>query len=323
MHERLADGDRAGPPPPRWRRQSARRRRRSRLHSVLLLAGMAALLAYCGWIVADWPGVLWSLVASAAMLLVLRRLPPRLVLQTLRAEPVSRLQAPGLYRILDNLCQTAEVRPPPLLFRIFGPVPVAFTLGGQDAATIVLSQSVIEAMDAREIRGILAHEIIHLRNGDLPLMQLAVVVGRLTRVLSQLAFMLLFLGLVVRAVWAGAFPLAPLVPLAVAPLGVNLLQLALSRTREAEADLEAAELTGDPLGLARALAKMRAQEQAILRSRYPGMVLLPVPLLFRDHPATGERIKRLLAMPPSAESGLIGESPGDFRRRRGIGPWGW
>jgi heat shock protein HtpX len=76
-------------------------------------------------------------------------------------------------------------------------------------------------------------------------MQLTAAVGRLTRVLSQIAFLLVFLSLMLRAVSAAAFPLLPLLALAVAPLGVNLLQLALSREREAEADLEAAELTGD------------------------------------------------------------------------------
>ncbi len=120
------------------------------------------------------------------------------------------------------------------------------------------------------MRGILAHEIIHLRNSDLTLMQLTVAVGRLTRVLSQIAFLLVFLGLVLRAVSASAFPLLPLIVLALAPLGVNLLQLALARTRETEADLEAAELTGDPLGLASALIKMRDEERALLHNRYPG-----------------------------------------------------
>jgi heat shock protein HtpX len=75
-----------------------------------------------------------------------------------------------------------------------------------------------------------------------------------------------------------------------------LLLSALSRTREAEADLENVELTGDPLGLAFALIKMRDRERALLQRRHPGMILMPVPPLFRDHPATEERLRRLLRM---------------------------
>jgi heat shock protein HtpX len=142
-----------------------------------------------------------------------------------------------------------------------------------------------------------------VRNGDLALMQLAMVVGRLTRVLSQIAFMLVFLGLMLRAFAALAFPIVPLLVLAVAPLGVNLLQLALSRAREAEADLEAAELTGDPYGLACALVKMRNQERILLRRWAPNIVPLRIPSVLRDHPATDERIRRLMAMlPPSDRS---------------------
>lgn len=93
---------------------------------------------------------------------------------------------------------------PPLLFRVFERGPLAFTIGGGSTAAIVLSESLLETMTGREIRGILAHEIIHLRNGDLALMRLAVVVGRLTRVLSQLAFMLVLLGF-----FCGSLPFAP------------------------------------------------------------------------------------------------------------------
>jgi heat shock protein HtpX len=295
-----------------------RRRRRSRVHSTLLLLAIAALLAYCGWIVADCQGALWSLAASGVMLVVLRRMPPGIFLKALNARAMTRWEAPTIYRIRDELCQTAGIELPPLLSRVRGQVPAAFTIGSGATAIIVLSQSLIETMSAREIRGILAHDIIHLRNGDLALMQLAAAVGRLTRVLSQIAFLLAFLGLMLRAVSVTAFPLPPLLVLAVAPLGVSLLQLALSREREAEADLEAAELTGDPYGLASALIKMRNQEQAILRRWYPGMIPLRMPSLLRDHPATEERIRRLLAMSPATDRGLDG-APG-WRRR--AGPWG-
>ena len=107
--------------------------------------------------------------------------------------------------------------------------------------------------------------------------------------------------------------------LALAPLGINLLQLALARTREAEADFEAAELTGDPLGLASALIKMRDEERALLRNRYPGSALLRVPSLFRDHPATEERIQRLLAMAPATDQGPGDEALEESKGRGRVG----
>ena len=283
--------------------KSARRRRRSLLHSVFLLLAMAALLAYCGWIIAEWRGILWSAAGGAATLVMLRRLPPELLLQALHAYPLPRWEAPALYKILDGLCRQAGLEHAPRLYGVDQRFPVAFTIAARDRAMIVFSESLLQAMTAREIRGVLAHEIVHLRNGDLALMQLAMVVGRLTRLLSQIAFMLVFLALMLRAFAAPAFPIVPLLVLAVAPLGVNLLQLALSRAREAEADLEAAELTGDPYGLASALVKMRNQEKMLLRRWASNMVPLRIPSVLRDHPATDERIRRLMAMlPPSDRS---------------------
>jgi heat shock protein HtpX len=300
----------------------AHRRRRSLWHSVLLLTAMAALLAYCGWLVADWEGVLWSVIGGAVMLIMVRRAPPRVFLQALQARTLARWEAPALYKMLDGLCRSAGVAPAPLLCRIPQRLPLAMTIGGGSAAIIVTSEPLLQTMSGRQMRGILAHEIVHVRNGDLALMQLAMVVGMLTRVLAQLAFMLVFLAFFLRVVSTRGFPILPLLVLVVAPLGVNLLQLALSRTREAEADLEAAELTGDPCGLASALAKMRSQEQMLVRRWSPAVVPLRLLSLFRDHPATDERIRRLMAMLPLAKGGSAEHSPEEFRGRQYTGPGG-
>jgi len=302
--------------------EDSRRRRRSRRHSVLLLAAMAALLAYCGWIAAGWDGILWGVIGGGAVLLVLRRMPTGLVLQALNARSLPRREAQALYQILDALCRNAGLDQTPLLYRVFERTPLAVTIGGDDMAAIVLSESLLETMTGREMRGILAHEIVHVRNGDLALMQLAMAVARLTRVMSQVALMLVILSFFLRAVAIRGFPILPLVVLAAAPLGVDLLQLALSRAREAEADLEAAELTGDPYGLASALVKMRDQEQMMLGRWSPKSVGLNLPTLLRDHPATEERIRRLMDMAPPAQRTPAEDSPGRLRRRQAIGPWG-
>jgi heat shock protein HtpX len=302
---------------------SERRRRQIRRHSALLLAAMAALLSYCGWVIAEVDGIVWSLLGGVVMFLVIRRAPPGLVLHAIGARRVARWEAPELYEIIEALCRRAGLDHIPHLCWVGERFPVAFTIGAGEATTIALSEGLVRGMTAREIRGILAHEIVHVRNGDLALMQLAMVVGQLTRTVSQLAFLLVFFSLFLRTVSAPNFPIVPLVVLAVAPLGVGLLQLALSRTREGEADLEAAELTGDPHGLASALMKLRRQEQMLLRGRFPNAAQLRVPSLFRDHPATEERIQALLAMtqPPNAEA-----SDDDLMdhpyEAQGLRPWG-
>jgi len=170
-------------------------------------------------------------------------------------------------------------------------------VGQGTATTIVLSAALVRGMTLREIQGILAHEIVHVRNGDIALMQLAMVAGRLTRLLSQIGLLLVFFSLFLRVVAVRAIPIAPLMILIVAPIAVSILQLALSRAREGEADLEAAELTGDPHALASALVKMRRHEKMLFRGRFPTVAPLRIPSLLRDHPATEERIRALLSLP--------------------------
>jgi len=140
--------------------------------------------------------------------------------------------------------------------------------------------------------------------------------------LSQIGLLLVFLSLFLRVTAVQTLPIAPLIILIVAPIAVSMLQLALSRAREGEADLEAAELTGDPHALASALVKMRRHEQMPLRGRFPTVAPLRIPSLFRDHPATEERIRALLAMPQppgiAPEDDALQFAP-EYEARR---PWG-
>lgn len=284
--------------------ESACRHRRSRRHAALLLAAMAILLGFCGWIVAGRDGVLLSAFLGALTLLMIRQMPPEIALRAIGARIVTPRKAPVLHAILDRLCRRARLARVPALYVTGARLPAAFTIGAGEAAAITLSQGLLVEMNAREIRGILAHEVVHIRNGDIALMQLAMVAGQIARLVAQLAFLLLFAGLVLHAATVPSYPLAPLLLLVVTPLGVGLLRHALSREREGEADLEAAELTGDPAGLASALIKMRRREQMLLDERFPGARLIRMPALLRDHPATEERIRRLRAMPqaPDVES---------------------
>jgi heat shock protein HtpX len=304
-HDRLMSPEGPGP----QAGESARRRRRSQRHAALMLMAMAALIGYCGWIVAGVDGVVLSVFLGGLTLLLIRQMPLEIVLRAIGARLIAPRKAPVLYAILDRLCRHAGLGGVPALYVTGTRFPAAFTIGAGETAAIVLSQGLLADMMAREIRGVLAHEVVHIRNGDIALMQLATVAGQLARLLAQLAFLLLFMGVFLHVAAVPSYPLAPLLLLIAAPLGIGLLQRALSREREGEADLEAAELTGDPASLAMALVKMRRREQLLLEARFPGARLLRVPALLRDHPATEERIRRLRAMPQGPDAELNGEQP--------------
>ena len=155
----------------------------------------------------------------------------------------------------------------------------------------------LRALTLREIAGVLAHEVSHIRNRDLWLMSVAYLAGRLTRLMSLFGVALVIVGLPLWLSGAGGVPLL-LIPLLVfAPQITTLLQLALSRAREFDADLDAAGLTGDPEGLASALAKLeRYQRSAWEQILFPGY-RLPQPSVLRTHPPTEERVARLRACP--------------------------
>jgi heat shock protein HtpX len=149
---------------------------------------------------------------------------------------------------------------------------------------------------------VLAHEVAHVMNRDLWLMALADTVSRLTSLLSNLGLALLVLNLPLILAGRTVVPWTTVALLVFAPTAASLLQLALSRAREFDADLDGARLTGDPAGLASALAKLerrqgRFWEEVILPGRR-----MPDPSLLRTHPPSRERVQRLLALyAPSAE----------------------
>ena len=144
--------------------------------------------------------------------------------------------------------------------------------------------------------GVLAHEISHIRNDDLWIMGLADAVSRLTRMLSWMGQLLLLLSLPMLIPGGDTFPWLLVLPLTGAPILSFLLRLALSRTREYDADLGAATLTENPRGLANALAKMERLRGSWLERLLLSERRLPEPSVLRTHPDTADRIRRLLEL---------------------------
>jgi len=268
------------------------------LHSAVLLAGMAGLLAILGWIMAGPEGVVWTVLLGVGLLLFAPRVSPRVLLRMYGAWPLRRADTPGLHHLVLELARRAGLDAPPRLYYLPSPVVNAFTLGQRDDAALVVSDGLLRALGTRELAGVLAHEIAHVRSNDMWVMGLADLVSRLTSALSLAGMVLLVLTLPMMLVGQSRVsPLAPLI-LVFAPTLSALLQLALSRAREYDADLEAARLTGDPRGLASALHKIEHQGGSWLaRILLPGR-RVPEPSLLRTHPPTEERVRRLLSLEP-------------------------
>jgi heat shock protein HtpX len=277
--------------------RDATHRHRRHPQIIGLLAAMAVLLAYCGWFIAGWNGIVWSTLAGGLSLAFVRRVPLEMFLKAMRAQPLLPSEAPGLEARFAALCRQAGLSPMPHLYHIAETLPLAFSLGENDAAAVVVADNLLTGLTRRELYGILAHEIVHLRNRDIRLQQIGLVVGWLARVLSQFGLIVVFIGLVMRVFSRADFSLLSLFVLVAAPTGVGLLRLALSRVSEAEADIEAAELTGDPVGLASALTKLRRRQERLLRQLFPTAHPLHLPTLFDDHPPTEDRIRRLMDLP--------------------------
>lgn len=264
------------------------------LHTSLLLIAMTGLLAFLGWILFGSTGLLMVGGSGLVLLLMSPNLSSQWIMRWARARPLHPYEVPGLYQINAQLAQEAELEQAPQLYLLPSPELNAFAVGKSGNYAIALSSGLLRNLNQRELVGVLAHEMSHIANGDLRVMALAGTMMRMTRTLSNIGLILLLLFLPV-ALFEGQFPLLlPLILLA-APVFSGLLQLALSRTREFAADAKAAAMTGDPRGLASALNTLERQTSGGMWQRLFGQVRPQEPSWLRTHPATRERIERLLA----------------------------
>jgi heat shock protein HtpX len=278
----------------------ARRQRRHKLRnlaqSAILLGGMVGLLALCGWVLFGPDGVLGMALGSALALAFSPKISPRLVLRLYRARELIPPELPEVFAVLDRLTQRAGLRHRPKLYYIPSRMLNAFAVGEREDAVIALTDGMLRSLSLRELAGVLGHEISHIRNNDLWLMGLADLVGRLTRLMTLFGLILLILAMG----GAANFPWLMIPLLVFAPQLTTLLQLALSRAREYEADLDAAGLTGDPAGLASALAKLERFQRGVWEQILMPGYRLPEPSLLRSHPPTDQRIARLRELQAAA-----------------------
>lgn len=275
----------------------------NRLQSVLLIGVMAAFLGVTGWLL--WgPDGLTALLLAGTMLVILNPVAsPHLVMRLYHARRLEPNEAPALYTVLEQLAQRAGLPAMPTLYHVPSAMVNAFAVGTRRHAAIAVTDGLLHQLELREIVGVLAHEISHIRNNDMWVMGLADMFSRLTGTLSLFGQILLILNLPLIVATGAGIDWFAILLLVFAPTLSALAQLGLSRTREFDADLNAARLTGDPEGLARALAKIEKVQGSMLERIFLPGRRLPEPSLLRTHPPTEERIRRLLALrkPPPGD----------------------
>lgn len=265
---------------------------RNTLHTVLLIVGTGLIMGAMAYIMFGWVGLVAASVFGAFGIASLGRVSPKMVLGLYKARPLAEHEAPQLHETMRELAKRADLPSVPTLHYVPTKMMNAFAVGRAEDSAVAVTDGLLRAMDMRQITGILAHEVAHIKSGDLKVMGLADVLNRITSILSNI-------GLIGVPLVFGTglnIPILGLVLMIAAPTLGGLLQLGLSRAREYDADLDGATLTGDPEGLASAL-KILEERQG---GKWEGLVLpgsrMPQPSLMRTHPKTEDRIARLLAL---------------------------
>jgi heat shock protein HtpX len=219
------------------------------------------------------------------------------VLTLYRAEPLPVAAAPELHGMAAELAARAGLHHAPALYYVPSVVPNCFCVGHDGDAALAVTDGLLRRLTRRELAGVLAHEVGHLRAGDPAVMSSSDAVGRLCQALGLLG--LLAVPVAVVLAFGGEARLLLFAAVLVAlPAAVTVLQLAPSRSREFDADLAAARLTGDPEGLACALEVLEESTGRIWERLLVGRGPVPDPLLLRTHPATQQRTRRLRELEP-------------------------
>jgi heat shock protein HtpX len=268
----------------------------------LLMAAITALFGTVGAVLGGGPGMLLALVLAAAMNLWAYWFSDTMVLKLYRAREVDATTAPELYGLVRELAGSAGL-PMPRVYIVDEAQPNAFATGRNPAhAAVAATTGILQLLSARELRAVLAHELSHVQHRDI---LTSTITASIAGAISTLANFGMFFG---GRASDQRNPLLAIVVLILAPIAALLIQLAISRGREYEADRSGAELSGDPRALADALGKIDRYAQGLpleAAEAHPATAHLMIvnPLtgagltgLFRTHPPTAERIHRLLAM---------------------------
>jgi heat shock protein HtpX len=298
-----------------------------------LIAAMTALFMVVGYFIGGTGGMMIAFMVAIATNLFAYWNSDKLVLRMQNAVPVERSRVPELYDMVDVLSQRAGL-PTPKVYVIQSDQPNAFATGRDPKnAAVAVSTGLLAHLDTREVAAVVAHELAHIRSRDTLTMTITATLAGAISMLAQ--FGLFFGGGNNRDNPLGG--VGALLMVFLAPLAAMLVQMAISRTREYEADKNGAEISGDPLALASALRKiatLAGRQVNVAAERNPAMAHLYIinPLsgarmdnLFATHPDTGNRIaalEQLAAAGPSPHNRTAAPASAP-RRPAGSGSGGW
>jgi len=270
-------------------------RLRNLIHTTGLLLAMGALLTLIGYVFSGWAGVILLAGMGLTALVFSPSFSPELAMRFQGAERLSAFDLVEIRAMLKMLAARAGMKHVPELYYLPSPEINAFAVGSPRKGAIALSDGLLRLMRREEIEGVLAHELSHLRHRDTRVMAMAHMAAGMTRTLSNIGLILVLMSLPLYFIEGQMIPWLGILALLVAPTVAAMLQLKLSRTRELDADLGAAELTGNPAGLARALARLEHVATSPWALLFP-MRRQEVPPWLRTHPDTKERVARLISL---------------------------
>jgi heat shock protein HtpX len=290
----------------------------NRAKTWILIAALMGLFLLIGGAIGGARGMTIALVLGLGFNFAMYWFSGSIAVRSTRSHPVTEQEAPGLYRMVRELAQLQGM-PMPEIYISEMAQPNAFATGRNPAnAKVAVTRGILELLDERELRGVLAHELSHVANRDILVGSIAAAIGTAISYLAQFAF---FFG---GDDEEGGSPFAMLFAWIVAPLAAAVIQMAVSRSREYQADESGAMLSRDPASLASALRKLEsaagrvpppktlspAEAHLFIVNPMAGLRGRGVSSLFSTHPATEERIARLEAIGERLRGGSpIGRSP--------------
>ena len=274
------------------------------MKTAILMAAITALFMAIGSLIGGRQGMMMALVVAVGMNFFSYWFSDTMVLKMYNAQQVDETSAPQFYRMVAELGANAQL-PMPRVFLINDESPNAFATGrNPEHAAVAATTGILRVLSERELRGVMAHELAHVKHRDI---LISTVSATMAGAISMLANFAMFFG-GRDSEGRSRNPIVGILVMLLAPLAASLIQMAISRSREFEADRGGAEISGEPQALASALQKIHRVAQGLpleATERHPetAQMMIVNPLsagglrgMFSTHPPMEERVARLLAM---------------------------